>query len=588
MPAHYRILAITADRVTELRIDKLTPIGGKKSAGIALAGLKHDGDYAILASVENGISLHPLRGSSKGATSRTTTLGKGQVFHVEDLAIFVQEMQASADVNPLENPVIEPFQKVLQSLTTQTTSQKPLDEVLRLAMEISGHDHGLVMSQDLNGEYEVLSSRNLDATQNWLSESLVQTALRTREPVLIQNVMGSQFDVKKSLMATRFLSIFCWPLVIQGKVIGALLTGSRRPYAREIQDVKPRVELAAHFASVVLDFYLREVRLKNELTQYKIEKLSGPFLTQDPVMSEVSELARKVAPSDLSILVQGETGVGKEVLCRWIHQNSERKNAPFIAVNCAAIPSELLESTLFGHKRGAFTGAVADHVGKIQQAQGGTLFLDEIGDLSLSLQAKLLRVLQERVVEPVGSSKAIPVDIRLICATHKNLAQMIEQKSFRDDFYYRIAQITLALPPLRERPSDIRLLTQQFLKEADSKKHLSQEAWSFVHSQSWPGNIRELKSAVQRAVLLSSGDELQAKDFRMGSSIESNPVKAKDANWLGGMDLESAKQAFIRAKIEQALSMTSGNRTRAAELLGVTPRTLFRYLESDRPMTELS
>jgi transcriptional regulator with GAF, ATPase, and Fis domain len=253
-------------------------------------------------------------------------------------------------------------------------------------------------------------------------------------------------------------------------------------------------------------------------------------------------------------------------------------------VNCGAIPSELLESLLFGHRKGAFTGAHTDQTGKFQLADGGTLFLDEIGDLPENLQVKLLRVLQEKTVEPLGSQKPVKVDVRVIAATHKNLSRLVEEGRFREDLFYRIAEMRLEIPPLRDRPCDIPLLATLFLKKFARQKRFSQKGWEWLKVQEWRGNVRELMSCIKRASVLSTQDEIQQQDLKLIT-----PVKVSDAkNWLGGRDLDEAKNSFLREKVRQALSLSSGNRTKAADLLGVTPRTLFRYLEEFGDMTDAS
>lgn len=588
-----RVVALTKEKAVELSLSGLTPVGGKKSTGIAVSGLKAEGDYAVLSRVGEAVSLHPLR----GAKGRPLSLEAGQVFQIDDLTIFVEReggssQERSGDRGPQGD--LETLQRILLGMTMAENTKKPLEEMLRSVMLLCGHDQGLVISQAISGSYEILAAENLDASQSWLSESLIQHSLTSKKPVILKNVIGSGFDTRKSLMATKFLSVFCWPLVVQGVTVGALLTGSQLPYGGSFDEIKSRAEVYVSLAALVLDFHLRELRLRRELERVREHAADTPFLTEDAAMAEACDLARRVASSDLAVLVQGETGVGKEVMSRWIHSQSDRRNGPFVAVNCAAIPSELLESALMGHKRGAFTGAVADHVGKIQQAHGGTLFLDEIGDLPLALQSKLLRVLQDKIVEPVGSNKQVQVDVRLVCASHKNINELAAAGHFRRDLYYRIAQVTLYVPALRERLGDIRLLVSQFLKEIDPRKRLTQDAWSWVLSQSWHGNVREIKSAVKRAAILSTSDEVYAKHFLAGSGdrIHSRggvaaAAAAENPSWLGAVDLETAKQLFVRQKIEQALQITSGNRTRAAELLGVTSRTLFRYLEQ-KSMTDLS
>lgn len=582
-----RVLAITKDKATEITLIGLTPIGGKRGTGIIIDGLKHEGDYGVLAHVGNTVSIHPLRSTK----AKPASLQVGQVFQIEDLVILVEEPRTQGSIS--DTTEFEMLRKVLLGMTKEGNTKKPLQEILNSIIQLCGHHQGLVISQTLNGSYEILAAEKLDSSRPWLSENLVQHAIKTKEPVILQNVIGSGFDTRQSLMATNFLSVFCWPLVVQGSTVGVLVTGSQFPYSGTFESIRSRAEVFISLAALILDFHLRELRLKNELDTFRDRASDSPFLTESVEVNEVFELARKISNSDLATLVQGETGVGKEVLSRWIHQQSDRKNKPFVAVNCAAIPSELLESALFGHKRGSFTGAVTDHVGKIQQAHGGTLFLDEIGDLPLLLQTKLLRVLQDRIVEPVGSNKSIDVDIRLICATHKDVAQMSQQGLFRQDLYYRIAQITLFIPPLRERLGDVRLLTLQFLKEINPNKHLTQDAWSWLLSQAWPGNIRELKTAVKRAAILSGNEDIQAKHFSAGSGTmqargkNESGIGKDELRWLGASDLEAAKHAFVMQKIDQALQITGGNRTKAAELLGVTSRTLFRYLEQ-KTMSEMS
>lgn len=575
-----RVLAITRDSINEITLSGLTPIGGKNSTGISIEGLSYDGDYAVVTQVGDALSIHPFRGSKP----RQTSLRVGQVYQLDDLTLVVDHK--TADLSPAENES-DKLRSILTAMTLERNTKPPLEEILRVVINLCSHQQGMIISRDLDANYKVLVSDNLDASRSWLSESLIQHAIETKEAVILQNVVGSEFDTRQSLVATKFLSVFCWPLVVQGVTVGVLVTGSSTPYSGRFESVRAQTEIYISLAALVLDFHLRELRLERDLVALREQNSSSPFLTASNAVHEVCELARKVASSDLSVLVQGETGVGKEVLSRWIHQQSDRKNQSFMAVNCAAIPSELLESTLFGHKRGAFTGAVADHAGKILQAHRGTLFLDEIGDLSLSLQAKLLRVLQDGMVEPVGSNRSTEVNIRVICATHKNLIEMVRNGQFRQDLYFRIAQVTLVIPPLRERPGDVKLLALQFLKEIDSAKHLTLDAWSWLLAQTWPGNVRELKAAVSRAAVLSESNEIHSKHFLAGSSQALEPQSTRESSWLGSGDLESAKNAFVMRKIEHALQITNGNRTKAAELLGITSRTLFRYLEQ-RNMTGLS
>jgi two-component system response regulator PilR (NtrC family) len=248
-----------------------------------------------------------------------------------------------------------------------------------------------------------------------------------------------------------------------------------------------------------------------------------------------------------------------------------------VAVNCGAIPGELLESLLFGHRKGAFTGAVKDQRGKFQQADGGTLFLDEIGDLPGTLQVKILRALQEKSIEPLGSEKTLEVDVRILCATHKNLKNLVDQGEFRQDLYYRLAEVSFEIPPLRKRREDISLIANEVLKEKNSDKRFSADAISWMQRQDWTGNVRELLSAVKRAIALCSGDLIQVHHLTLGGPQDPS---RQELNWLGGENLEDAKHNFVMDKVKLALQKSNNKRTQAAELLGVTPRTLFRYLEN--------
>ena len=297
-------------------------------------------------------------------------------------------------------------------------------------------------------------------------------------------------------------------------------------------------------------------------------------------------LAKRVASTRLSVLIQGETGVGKELMAHWIHDQSERRGGPFVAINCGAIPQELLESVLFGHKKGAFTGAFADQPGKFLAAHEGTLFLDEIGDLPERLQVKLLRVLQEGMIEPVGASRPIKVDVRILAATHRDLSSLVKEGLYRQDLFYRIAEVVTTLPPLRERPEDVALLASVFLKENAPEKVLGSATLEWLTNLPWPGNVRELRSAVKRAAALANSRELSREDFLVGLP-RSESSGRESSHWLEGRDLEEAKQKFVQRKIQLALERSGGNRQKASELLGVTARTLFRYLEDSRERQEL-
>jgi DNA-binding NtrC family response regulator len=294
-------------------------------------------------------------------------------------------------------------------------------------------------------------------------------------------------------------------------------------------------------------------------------------------MREVQKAVGLLADSDATVLLLGETGTGKEVVARAIHRHGRRAKSPFVAVNSAAIPGELLESLLFGHKRGAFTGAVADRIGSFQEANGGTLFLDEIGDMDLAMQAKLLRALQERVVTPVGG-KPESVDVRVIAATHRDLVQAARDGKFREDLYYRLGVVPLALPPLRERLADIIPLAEHFLSLAaeGTPKRLTADAAARLLAHPWPGNVRELLNAMKRVATLVRRPVVTAADldFLAGAGRDD---AGRPSDWLEG-SLPEAVARLEMALIRRALAACAGNRVQAAERLGIRRQLLYQKL----------
>ena len=297
-------------------------------------------------------------------------------------------------------------------------------------------------------------------------------------------------------------------------------------------------------------------------------------LATSPEMLKVCRTVEKVAPTDATTLILGESGTGKELVARSVHGLSNRAKAAFVAINCAAIPENLLESELFGYEKGAFTGAAKQTKGKIEYADGGTLFLDEVGDLPLSLQAKLLRFLQERVIERVGGRAEIAVDVRVVCATHRDLSQLIQDGTFREDLYYRISEITLSVPPLRQRQGDAVVLASAFVKRYADKngksvRGFSKDALAAIESYQWPGNVRELENRVKRAVIMAEGTQVTAEDLELAETQdESMPF-----------NLRQVREQAERHALARALAIVDGNLSRAAELLGITRPTLYTLLD---------
>ena len=293
-------------------------------------------------------------------------------------------------------------------------------------------------------------------------------------------------------------------------------------------------------------------------------------------MREVQKAIGRLADSEATVLITGETGTGKEVVARAIHLHGRRGGRAFVAVNCAAIPAALLESQLFGHVRGAFTGAVADRAGSFREADGGTLFLDEIGDMDLAMQAKLLRVLQDRMVTPVGG-RAVAVDVRILAATHRDLRAMVAGGAFREDLFYRIGVVPVHLPPLRERLSDILPLAEHFLARAGAARRLSAEAAARLLAHPWPGNVRELRNAMERAAVLAPLPVLSAADFAFLAGEEAKSDSALPADWLAG-DLPGAVARLETEMIRRALAACGGNRAEAARRLNIHRQLLYEKM----------
>ncbi|MBS3018401.1 Transcriptional regulatory protein ZraR [Comamonas sp. PE63] len=301
------------------------------------------------------------------------------------------------------------------------------------------------------------------------------------------------------------------------------------------------------------------------------------LISSSEAMRQVFKRIGLAADSDATVLILGETGTGKELVARALHRNSARASRPFVAVNCAAIPAELMESELFGHVKGAFTGAVNERMGRFREADGGTLFLDEIGDMPLSTQAKILRVLQEREVTPVGSNRVHSVNVRVVAATHQDLPTAVKQGRFREDLWYRLQVVPLWLPPLRERLGDVVLLAEHFLRlqGGDSPKRLSAAAARLLLAHPWPGNVRELRNAMERAGLLSHGPVIEVE--HIGLQIPAAPVTpGLDIDWNGPLDQAVAR--VEREMISRSLAATTGNRAEAARRLGLSRQQLYRKL----------
>lgn len=495
----------------------------------------------------------------------------------------------TSSVSPPASSEISGLRKLYEfseRLMNQGTVDELLEALLDGVIQVTGAARGavlLVEADDPSREPRVRASRNVhrDALEGptGISDSIVRHVVSSRRPLLVSDALtDTTFGQSESVLALRLSSVMCAPLVHQGEVTGVLYVGND-----QIKSLfeRSQLDLLVIFASqaalilqnAMLLAALREDKLK--LSKELSDKRFGEIIGACSSMLEVFRKIKKVAGTDISVLVTGETGTGKELIAHELHVRSNRSEGPFVTVNCGAIPENLIESELFGHVKGAFTGAVASRTGKFQQANGGTLFLDEIGELALPLQVKLLRALQERVIYRVGDSKPEKCDIRVIAATNRNLEEMIASGEFREDLYYRLNVVNLWLPPLRERGEDTFIIAKALLsKYADELqspvKGFSPGALTAIRRYAWPGNIRQLENRIKKALVLCDRSLLSAEDLDLGNDAQA-PI----------VPLEKAKEDFQRQYVMDVLERNNGNRTQTARDLGVDPRTIFRYLERE-------
>ncbi|MGX7952461.1 PEP-CTERM-box response regulator transcription factor [Tsuneonella sp. HG249] len=407
-------------------------------------------------------------------------------------------------------------------------------------------------------------------------------ALRSEEPAVVTLDLGLPPDPDGTREGFAVLDAIM-ALKPDTKVIVASGHGARESALQAIDRgaydfyQKP-VDIDALGLIVRRAFALHEIETENRRLASKVgedKTVLGRMITAAPEMAKVARTIERVANTKVSVMLLGASGTGKELLARGLHDASDRRDGAFVALNCAAIPETLLESELFGHEKGAFTGAVARNEGKIEQAHGGTLFLDEVGDIPLPLQVKLLRFLQERTIERIGGRTAIPVDTRIVCATHQDLEAMIASGTFREDLFYRLAEIVVKIPPLAERPGDAVLLAKAFLarfaKEMNpSVKGFAPDALAAIDAWGWPGNVRELENRVKRAVIMADSKLVSAEDLDLTRDSDDEAVEA--------LNLKTARERSDRTMIRHALSRSEGNISSTAKLLGISRPTLYDLL----------
>ncbi len=460
-----------------------------------------------------------------------------------------------------------------------------LDELLGAMMDaivdVSGADKGfLVLTEGEGLTVKVarnVRKENIEGAVAQLSDSIIAKVVRTRQPLIVSDALhDAEFANAQSVMSLRLTSVMCVPLLERGSLLGVIYVGADgigRLFGQGSLDV---LTVFAAQASIILRnaLLVSELKLDNQRLQTELERTRfGDIIGTCSAMQDVYKRIQKVAATDISVLITGETGTGKELVAREIHRRSPRAKGAFISINCGAISEGLLESEMFGHVKGAFTGAHTNKAGQFHAANGGTLFLDEIGEMPIHLQVKLLRVLQERVVVRVGDTRPEPVDIRIVAATNRELEQEIKNGRFREDLYFRLNVVQLHLPPLRERGDDLLvigkyLLSRYAVEYKTQVKGLSPQAAMAIKRYAWPGNIRELENRIKKAVVLAEQTLLLPGDLDL-EQVETPQI----------LPLADARERWQREYINEVLALNAGNRTKTARDLGVDPRTIFRHLE---------
>jgi len=458
-------------------------------------------------------------------------------------------------------------------------------QLLDLIFEVIPAGRGaILLTEGAGQDFNCLYARTRQAGQ----QQLVRVSRTIARQVMQDNVAILGVDVAasgalrnvESLVASEVRSLLCVPLTVFQRVIGCIYLDTTSATNRFQEDHLQLVAAIAGISAVALDNARRLQWLEQENQRLTTEvRQEQSLVGEGAKMKEIFQFLARVAPSESTVLIEGESGTGKELAARALHRNSHRGNKPFVAINCAAIPETLLESDLFGHERGAFTGAAVQKKGRLEVAEGGVVFLDEIGELAPALQVKLLRVLQEREFERVGGTHTIKVDIRLIAATNRDLNEAVRTGQFRQDLYYRLAVVRLTMPPLRERREDIPMLTRHFLQKYAKRskvkpKPVSREAMAALVNYEWPGNVRELENAIERALVMGSADMVRLEDLPESLLEQESAAEMHEGKYHASVK-ELKKQLII-----DAVEQTGGNYVEAAGILGVHPNYLHRLIRN--------
>ena len=535
-----------------------------------------DSVFLFLTDEENRLPASRVEFDESQPTAETRLVHPKEVVYLQPDRL-LQELPANSPVARNLNALLK-ISRVVHAIRDLQQLQAQL---MDLIFEVVPASRGAILlsdgsGQDFNQQYA--QTRQAGQAPIRVSRTVARQAMQENVAILGADVAA--FRDVESLVASEVRSLICVPLSVFERTIGCIYLDSTSPANRFKDDHLQLMAAVAGISSVALDNARRLEWLEQENQRLTTEVcMEQSLVGESPRMKEVFQFLSRVGATDSTVLIDGESGTGKELAARALHRNSPRSTKPFVAINCAAIPENLLESELFGHERGAFTNAAAQKKGRLEVADGGVVFLDEIGDMAPALQVKLLRVLQEREFERVGGMHPIKIDVRLIAATNHNLEEAVRQGKFRPDLYYRLAVVTLTMPPLRERREDIPMLTHHFVDKCAKRSHLkpkpvSREAMAALQQYDWPGNVRELENAIERALVLGASDTLLLEDLPEALMEQAVPAETDEGKYHAGV------KQYKRELILEAVTAAQGNYVEAAKILGVHANYLHRLIKN--------
>lgn len=609
-------------------VRKLTTIGSSLDSDLVIDHPDVGESHATLTHEPGRFRLESTARSNlffvNGKKTRSLDLRHGEIFVIGDLELTFSALDDSASGHAGSGPGSRPGSRSDSRAGPGSGPQAGGDSALQLAamQKLQNFSRLLAEPADLEGllnelidqvvsltraskgflvlagegkpdddpnSYEIRVARNLerepvDDPAALLSDDIIREVITSKKPQIISDALhDTRFQNSLSVINLKLSSVMCAPLLVRGELLGLMYVGNNDVVDLFTTEQLDSLEVFASQAAL----FIKNARLLNELRSEKTELAErlenvkfGSIIGACPQMIEVYKRVEKVASTDITVLVTGETGTGKELIAHEIHDRSPRARGPFVTVNCGAIPENLIESELFGHVKGSFTGAIANQMGKFQAADKGTIFLDEIGEMPLSLQVKLLRVLQERQIQRVGDAKSMPIDVRVVAATNRELRREVEIGNFREDLYFRLNVIGIELPPLRDRGNDTLLIarylvgrfTKEFGDRFDPQTCFDESGIRAMLNFSWPGNIRQLENHLKKAMVLAEGPRIGAADLDLDV-----PEGAESPDDI--IPLTEARDRWQREYINKVLALNNGNRTKTARDLGVDPRTIFRHLE---------